>query len=169
MVRNVAPECYGGGEIYQLKLADKLREYGFSSIILTNSRELLKEAEKEGIKVLVPPYCRRQNWSGWRNLLLPFYCIYQRKLKKWYERMVLRYNPVTINIQSRDDMIAGTEVALSHSIDVLWTDHADFSNWVLWNVNTKFKNLIGKRMIKLSKDTKEVIFVSKKVEEETKK
>ena len=71
LVRNVGPDNFGGGEIYQLKLARELKEHGFVPIIITNSKQLLREAKKENYKALVPPYCKRQNWSGWRNVLLP--------------------------------------------------------------------------------------------------
>ena len=90
------------------------------------------------------------------------------KLAKWYKKMIEKYEPVVINIQSRDDMIAGTKMAKKMGIRVLWTDHADFRNWVLWNVNARYKNVIGKRIIKLSSDVARVIFVGKKVAEETK-
>ena len=64
-------------------------------------------------------------------------------------------------------MIAGTLAAKKNGVRILWTDHADFKNWVLWNVNNRFKNIIGKRIIKLSKNVEKIIFVSEKVEEET--
>ncbi|MBR2803162.1 glycosyltransferase family 4 protein [Candidatus Saccharibacteria bacterium] len=168
LVRNVGPDNFGGGEIYQLKLARELKEHGFVPIIITNSKQLLREAKKENYKALVPPYCKRQNWSGWRNVLLPLYWMFQMKLAKWYKKMIEKYEPVVINIQSRDDMIAGTKMAKKMGIRVLWTDHADFRNWVLWNVNARYKNVIGKRIIKLSSDVARVIFVGKKVAEETK-
>ena len=169
LVRNVAPENYGGGEIYQLKLAKELKKYNFIPIIVTNSRELLKSAYRDGIKTLIPPYSIRQNWSGWRNIFLPKYFIFQKKLEKWYKKSIKEYNPLVINIQSRDDMIAGTIAARKVGVRVLWTDHADFRNWVLWNVNVKYKNLIGKRIIELSKDAERVVFVGNAVARETKK
>ena len=169
LVRNVAPWMYGGGETYQLKLAGKLTRAGFTPIIVTNSKELLKRADDMGVKTLVPPYMKNQNWSGWRNVLLCQYMWFQRRLKKWYLEILEQYAPVVVNIQSRDDMIAGTIACKKKRIKVLWTDHADFRNWVLWNVNAKFKNAIGKKIIKLSKNVDEVVFVSKKVAEETEK
>lgn len=169
LVRNVAPEMYGGGEIYQLQLAGKLRESGYEPIIVTNSKELLKNAKNDGLKVLTPPYSMQQNWSGWRNVLLPKYFVLQKRLKKWYKEAIEKYKPAVLNIQSRDDMIAGTLAAKEFGVKVLWTDHADFKNWVLWNVNSKFKNVIGKKIIRLSGDVDKVIFVSERIEEETKK
>ena len=161
LIRNVARENFGGGEIYQLRLADVLRRHGYEPVIVTNSEELLHGARKGSFETLVPPYREQQNWSGWRNLLLPWYLAFQRRLAKWYEEKIREYEPVVVNIQSRDDMIAGTLACKKMGVRVLWTDHADFRNWVLWNVNERFKNLIGKRIIKLSAEAESVIFVSK--------
>lgn len=169
LIRNVASDMFGGGEIYQLKLAEKLKEVGFLPVIVTNSKEMLDHAEKSGFKTLVPPYSEQQNWSGWRNMLLPKYILFQKQLKSWYLKMIRKYQPIVINIQSRDDMIAGTLAAKECGVKVLWTDHADFKNWVLWNVNNRFKNAIGKKIIKLSSDVDKVIFVSKRIEEETRR
>ena len=167
LVRNVGEENYGGGEAYQLKLAKKLQEYGFEPVIITNSKELLLGAKNDGFKTLVPPYCKRQNWSGWRNALLPVYWVFQKRLSKWYKVAIRKYQPIVINIQSRDDMIAGTIAAKKMGVRILWTDHADFKNWVLWNVNSKLKNKIGKKIIELSKYADKVIFVSKNIKKET--
>ncbi len=169
LVRNVAPEKYGGGEIYQLKLAEELKANGFLPVIVTNSRELLESAKKDGIKTLVPPYCERQDWSGWKNVLLPVYWVYQKKLERWYENTIEQYRPEVVNIQSRDDWIAATLAAKKCGTRILWTDHADFKNWVLWNVNSRLKNIIGKRIIRLSQYAEKVIFISKNLELETKK
>ena len=160
---------FGGGEIYQLELAEELKKAGFSPVVVTNSRELLDRAKKSGFKTLVPPYSERQNWSGWRNVLLPKYFVFQKRLERWYKKEIEKFKPVVVNIQSRDDMIAGTLAAKKHGVKVLWTDHADFKNWVLWNVNSRFKNAIGKKIIELSSDTDKVIFVSERIEEETRK
>ncbi|MDO4746782.1 MAG: glycosyltransferase family 4 protein [Candidatus Saccharibacteria bacterium] len=167
LIRNVSRFNYGGGETYQLKLAKKLAEYGYTPIIITNSEKLIKVAKQKGFGVLIPPFSRRQNWSGWRNALLPLYFIFQKKLTNWYRTEIRKYRPVAINIQSRDDMLAGTMAAKELGLKVLWTDHADFKNWVLWNVNVKYKNTIGKKIIKLSKDVEKVIFVSEEIKEET--
>lgn len=167
LIRNVTG--FGGGEVYQLNLAKMLKENGFSPVILTNSKELILRAKKDGYEVMVPPYINNQNWSGIRNLLLPVYLVKLCGLRKWYERIFKEQKPDTINVQSRDDYIAATIAAKKYGIKVLWTDHADFKNWVLWNVNVKFKNLIGKMIIDLSRETEKVIFVSKEVFGETKK
>ena len=169
LIRNVAPEKFGGAEVYQLKLAEKLGGVGFCPVILTNSEELLKRAKKMGIQTLMPPYCKRQNWSGVWNLGLPFYFLYQLRLERWYKKIFREYKPEVVNIQSRDDWLAATQAAKKCKIRTLWTDHADFKNWALNNVNVKFKNLIGKKIIELSKYADKVIFISRNIEKETAK
>ena len=169
LIRNVAPEKYGGGEIYQLKLAGELKKNGFLPIIVTNSEELLRNAKESSFETLVPPYYERQNWSGWRNILLPMYWIYQKKLERWYRKVIRQYDPKVVNIQSRDDFLAATLAAKECGVWILWTDHADFRNWVLWNVDNKFKNIIGKKIIRLSRYVNKVIFVSENIKLETEK
>lgn len=169
LIRNVGPNKFGGGEIYQLRLAEQLKKSGFCPIIFTNSRQLIKDARKVGFKTLVPPYLRRQNWSGIWNLGLPFYFAYQLRLKKWYKSAIKKYQPEVVNIQSRDDLIAATLASKKMRIKILWTDHADFCNWVLNNVNVKCKNIIGKKIIRCSRYAEKVIFVSKNVEKKTRK
>ena len=169
LVRNVGVDKYGGGEFYQLELARVLKHHGFLPIIITNSETLLKKSRDEGFSTLVPPYLYSQNWSGLRNVLLPIYCIFQLRLRKWYIKMIKQYRPIVVNIQSRDDMIAGTLAAKKMNTNVIWTDHADFLNWVLWNVNKPLKNVIGKIIVKLSSKTEKVIFISKTIKAETEK
>ncbi len=160
LIRNVAPEYYGGGETYQLMLVEELRANDFRPVIVTSSKKLIEEARKREIIAVEAPYMRRQNWSGWRNLLLPIYLIWQLRLRKWYENIFRKYNPVTVNIQSRDDWIAATDAAKKMGIRILWTDHMDFRSWVLQNVNIKYKNWIGKKILKRIKVVEEVIFIS---------
>lgn len=167
LIRNIAPEKFGGGEIYQLRLAAKLKDAGFTPVVLTNSDNLLEQAKTQHIQTLKPPYLKRQNISGIWNLCLPMYFLYQRRLIKWYNDVFEKYKPGVVNIQSRDDWIAATLAARRLGIKILWTDHADFYNWVLKNVNVRFKNIIGKKIIKYSKYADKVIFVSKTIEKLT--
>ena len=139
LVRNVSPEKYGGGETYQLMLAEGLRGHGFKPYIVTSSLGLLREARKNGLDAIRAPYINQQNWSGWRNILFPIYCIKILKLRKWYKQVFEEYKPSTVNIQSRDDWVAATKMAKKKHIQVLWTDHLDFRSWVLTNVNVKYK------------------------------
>ena len=84
LIRNVARDKFGGAEIYQIKLAKKLKEAGFLPIILTNSKKLLEGAKNARFKTLIPPYLERQNWSGLWNLGLPMYYFYQLRLMMIY-------------------------------------------------------------------------------------
>lgn len=101
--------------------------------------------------------------------MLPMYWVYQKKLERWYKKAIRQYNPKVINIQSRDDWIAATIAAKECGVQILWTDHADFKNWVLWNVNSKFKNIIGKKIIRVSQHVDRVVYVSKNIKLETEK
>lgn len=160
LVRNVAPELYGGGETYQLMLADELKKYGFEPYIVTASRGLLNEARKRKIDIIEAPYIDRQNWSGWRNILFPVHFAEIMKLRRWYRQVFDKYKPEVINIQSRDDWIAATNVARKMGIRVIWTDHMDFRSWVLTNVNVWYKNWIGKWILRCAKKADKIIMIS---------
>lgn len=160
LIRNVAPEKYGGGETYQIKLGLILRKYGFKPVVLTSSKGLLGAAKENGIEVVKTPYIKRQNWSGWRNILFPVYFVKISELRKWYKKVFEEYKPDVINIQSRDDWIAVTSVAKRMGIKVLWTDHMDFRSWVLTNVNVWYKNWIGKWILVCAKKADEIIMIS---------
>lgn len=160
LIRNVDPSFYGGGETYQLMLAECLKKNGLEPVIVTSSKLLIKNAKKNGFECVEAPYNKKQNWSGLSNLFFLNYYLWQRKLKKWYKELYKKYNPTTVNIQSRDDWIAGTSVAKELGIRVLWTDHMDMRSWVLTNVNVWYKNLIGKWIKCHMDDTHKIIMIS---------
>jgi len=160
LIRNVAPECYGGGETYQLELAEMLKKNGYCPYIISSSRRLLKRGKELGFEVVEAPYNVKQNWSGRRNLLLPEYFLWQKKLQKWYSKLFSRLNPEVVNIQSRDDWIAATTAAKKLGIKILWTDHMDFRGWVFENVKIPYKNFIGKWILRYAKSVNEIIMIS---------
>ncbi len=160
LIRNVAPEMYGGGETYQLKIAQLLKNNGFEPYIVSASKELLRVAKNSGFKVIESIYIERQNWSGWKNLLFPLYFLRILKLRKWYRDIFKKHKPQTINIQSRDDWIAATGVAKKMGITVLWTDHMDFRSWVLKNVEKPYKNIIGKWVLRCAQKADKIIMIS---------
>ena len=160
LIRNVAPDKYGGGESYQLELAEQLRRNEFRPVVVTSSSRLINEAKKRKIEVAKAPYYSNQNWSGWKNVLFPVYCIWQVRLKRWYKRIFEKYRPEVINVQSRDDFIAATKVAKKMGVRVLWTDHMDFRSWVLTNVNVWYKNWVGKWIVSEMKKADAVIMIS---------
>ena len=160
LIRNVAPEKYGGGETYQLMLAEKMKKYGMTVCVVTSSRGLINEAKKRNIEVIRAPYLERQNWSGWRNILFPIYYARIKGLRKWYKEIFKQFEPEIVNIQSRDDWVAATGVAKKMGIKVLWTDHMDFRSWVLTNVNVWYKNWIGKWILRCAKEADKIIMIS---------
>lgn len=160
LIRNIASNEFGGSEIYQIELAKILIKNNFDVFILTASKKLLKEAKILGIKTIEIPYNKQQNWSGWRNFLFPIYVIKQFKLCFWYKKILKEYNPEVVNIQSRDEWIAVTRAAKQLGIKVLWTDHADFKNWVLINVKVAYKNWIGKWILKCAEKADKIIMIS---------
>lgn len=160
LIRNTHPGNFGGGETYQISLALALKRHGISPIIVSSSCRLLSEAKRQKIPTIRAPYLKQQNWSSWRNLLLPFYYFWQLYLRRWYQKLFQKYRPLAVNIQSRDDWIAATMAAKNFPTKVFWTDHADFRNWVLMNVDKKYKNLIGKQILKLAAIPDKVIMIS---------
>ena len=160
LIRNVAPEMYGGGETYQIELGLLLKKNGFEPYIITASCGLLREAKKKGIITIKSLYLNNQNWSGWRNVLFPIYYYKIMRLGKWYKRVFKEYEPDVINIQSRDDWIAATDVAKKMGIKVLWTDHMDFRSWVLQNIEVWYKNWIGKWVLETAKYANNIIMIS---------
>lgn len=160
LIRNVAPGEYGGAETYQLKIAEMLKKSGFSPVIVTSSCGLFDAAKKEGYLAVKAPFFKRQNWSGIYNVLFPVYVVKQMFLKRWYKRLFLEQKPVAINVQSRDDLIAATMAAKKNKIRVIWTDHADFRSWVLVNTRARFKNMIGKWILKCAKGVYKIVLIS---------
>ena len=160
LVRNVTSDMYGGGETYQLMLAEELNGCGFETYIVSSSQGLLDEARRRKIKTIQAPFIKRQNWSGWRNILFPVYFCKIIGLRRWYKKIFKKYKPSVINIQSRDDWIAATNVAKRMNIRVLWTDHMDLRSWVLTNVKIWYKNLIGKWVLRSAKKADDIIMIS---------
>lgn len=160
LIRNVPRDAYGGGESYQLELAKILQANNFDPIIVSSSKELLKNASRQKIKSIKALYLKNQNWSSWRNLLLPIYFFWQIRLYFWYKKQIKKYKPVALDIQSRDDWIAATLAGKKLKTKIFWTDHIDFRTWVLQNINQKFKNPIGKYILKLATIPQKIIMIS---------
>ena len=161
LIRNVGWEDFGGGEIYQLMLAAELIKCGYEVIIVTSSRKLIKEAKLRGIRSVTPPYIRRQDWSGWKNILLPVYVVYQARLRRWYRKFYRDYGIGTINVQSRDDLIAAARaIKPRDNIKMIWTDHADLGSWVFVNLDKPFRNIIGRWILKYARKASAIIVVS---------
>lgn len=160
LIRNTNPKFYGGGETFQLTLSQILNKNNFTPIIFSSSRKLLKVSQDQKILAQKSPFLRQQNWSGLRNFLLQIYLLWQKYLSFWYRKQFKKYQPAAIIVQSRDDLIAATLVAKKMCIPVFWLDHMDFRSWVLQNVDQKYKNYIGKKILRIAKNVEKIIFIS---------
>lgn len=160
LIRNTNPKFYGGGETFQLTLSQILNKNNFTPVIFTSSSKLLKVSQSKKILSQNSPFLRFQNWSGLRNFLLPIYLLWQKYLSFWYRKQFKKYQPAAIIVQSRDDLIAATLTAKKMCIPVFWLDHMDFRSWVLQNVDQKYKNYIGKKILRIAKNVEKIIFIS---------
>lgn len=151
LVRNIHLNAFGGAETYQIALAQELQKLGDQPIIVSSSKPLRKAAEKQGIKAIRGCYLPHQNWSGYRNLFLPLYILWQIVVLFWYLITIAKYRPQALQLQNRDDMLAGTIAGKLTKTRVIWTDHADLRKVVWENVDKKYKNPIGKCILKLAK------------------
>ena len=61
MIRNTHPDNFGGGEIYQLTLANELKKNNITPGIVSSSTKLLSEAKRQKIKSIRAPYLKQQN------------------------------------------------------------------------------------------------------------
>ena len=160
LIRNTNPKFYGGGETFQLTLSQILNKNNFTPVIFTSSSKLLKVSQSKKILSQNSPFLRFQNWSGLRNFLLPIYLLWQKYLSFWYRKQFKKYQPAAIIVQSRDDLIAASLAAKKMNIPVFWLDHMDFRSWVLQNVDRKYKNYIGKKILRIAKNVEKIIFIS---------
>ena len=160
LIRNTNPKFYGGGETFQLTLSQILNKNNFTPVIFSSSKKLLNSSRDQKILVKKSPFLRFQNWSGLRNFLLLIYLLWQKYLSFWYRKQFKKYQPAAIIVQSRDDLIAATLVAKKMRIPVFWLDHMDFRSWVLQNVDQKYKNYIGKKILRIAKNVEKIIFIS---------
>ncbi len=160
LIRNTLPNNYGGAESYQIDLAKILKEHNYEPVIVSSSRKLLQNAAKQQIKTIKAPFLKQQNWSGWRNVLLPVYLLWQLKLYFWYKKQFKKYQPIAVDVQSRDDWIAATLAAKRLKIKIFWTDHIDLRIWVFQNINSKYKNFIGKYILSLMNIPKQIFMIS---------
>ena len=160
LIRNTVPEFYGGGETFQLTISRMLSKNNFTPVVFTSSQKLFESTQDQKIIAQKSPFLRQQNWSGLRNFLLPIYLLWQKYLSFWYRKQFKKYQPAAIMVQSRDDLIAATLTAKKMCIPVFWLDHMDFRSWVLQNVDQKYKNYIGKKILRIAKNVEKIIFIS---------
>lgn len=160
LVRNCRPNDFGGAEKYQIELAKGLKSNGFNPTIITSSLKLQEEAKKQNFPVIKAPFLLQQNWSGYRNLFLPIYFIWQIYLYFWYRKIIKKTKLDVLHLQSRDDFIAGTLARKHLKKHLVWTDHADFRAFIFQNINLPFKNFIGKYIYRLAKNVSHITTIS---------
>jgi len=160
LVRNAYSYDFGGGERYPVYLADELLENGFTPIIASRHRGIIKLSEEHGHITIKGWWWSFQNFSGTRIFLTPVYLIWVFLLTLWYSQLIIRLRIDVLHLQSRDDFIAGSIAGKLLRKTVVWTDHADLK-YIFQNTNKPFKNPIGKILATVAKLADSIIIVSK--------
>lgn len=160
LIRNAASYDFGGGERFPIFLAVELAKNGFEPTIISRHQTLRELARDCGVATIRGWWWSRQNWSGWRNLLLPLYVCWQLVLFFYYLVQFVRLKPAAVHIQSKDDFIAASYAARVVGATVVWTDHADLKH-IFKNVRTWYKNPIGKLVYLAARAADAITVVSK--------
>ena len=143
LIRNAAPQDFGGGERFPVFLAQELQQADFQPLILSRHRTLLAYAKDQGVSHRRTWWWSQQNWSGRRVMLFPIYLVWQLLLTFYYITLFLRYRVKVVHLQSRDDFIAGSIAGRLVGARVIWTDHADLKH--IWrHITVWYRNPVGK-------------------------
>lgn len=159
IIRNAAPQDFGGGERFPVFLAEALQAQGLSPVLVSRSKKLLSFAEESQIPSIKGWWWSKQQWSGANNLLIPAYFVWQSFLMFYYRRLFKKQQPAAVHIQSKDDFIAATKAAKKLGIRVVWTDHADLKH-VWQNLSVWYKNPIGKIVYRAAHNADVITLVS---------
>lgn len=159
IIRNAYFHDFGGGERFPVHLAQELIKSDIEAIVVSRSPKLLDYAQDQNIKTVRGWWWSRQDWSGKKTLLLPFYLVWQLILFLWYIYLILRLKPRVVHPQSKDDFIAATLAGKLLRKRVVWTDHADLK-YIYQNHKVWYKNPIGKIVYLMSKLADHVTLVS---------
>ena len=159
LIRNANQFDFGGAEKYQILLAQELAQNDLHATIVSGHQQLLNSAKQSNLPTVKSPWLKYQNFAGWRIVLTPLYFLWQIRLYCFYRRLFKVHQPQIVHIHSRDDFIAGTLAAHHLGIKVFWTDHADLKH-ILQNTQVRFKNPIGKTILKLVTKIQNIIFIS---------
>ena len=160
IIRNAAPQDFGGGERFPVFLAEVLQKNNFEPVIISRSKKLLAFAKQRNQQTIRGWWWRKQQWSGLNNLLLPLYLLWQCALFLYYLQLFKKIKPSAVHIQSKDDFIAATHAAHALAIHTVWTDHADLKHIVV-NTSSRLKNPIGKLILAAAKRADYITVVSK--------
>ena len=159
LIRNAAPNDFGGAETYPVSLAKILHQKDWNAVIVTASKKLLAYAAENDISTYKGKWFLKQNFTGKRNLLFPFYIIRQLYLTCWYIGVVKKTKADTLHIQSRDDFIAASIAGRILKKKVVWTDHMDL-RYIFENTNKPFRNLVGKMVFWATRSANTIILIS---------
>lgn len=159
IVRNAAPDDFGGAERFTVFLANELHDLGYQTIVLSRSQKLLHFAEQQRCKALKSWWWGQQSWHGSRMIALPAYLLWQLLLVAYYSYTFRQLNADIVHLNSRDDFIAGSIAGKLQGCRVIWTDHADLKH-IFRNVKTNFKNPVGKLVLWASRYTDAITLVS---------
>lgn len=147
IIRNPFWYDFGGGERVPVDISAEMVQYGYNPIIVSSSPKLLEYARSKQLQTVKGWWWSRQDWSGARVLLFPIYVIWQLILIGWYLRLFLKFRPIAVHPQGKDDFIAATIAAKLLGIQVFWSDYADLK-YIYLNLRVWYKNPIGK-LVKL--------------------
>lgn len=160
LIRNAYAHDFGGGERFPVHVAKILQQYNYHPIVLSRSAAIKEYTKDQHVTYKESPWLAWQNWSSWRILFLPIYLLWQAILFVWYAAVFMRYRPLAVHIQSKDDFIAATFAGRLTGCRVIWTDHADLKH--IWrNVRVWYKNPIGKLVLFAARFTHAISVVSK--------
>lgn len=159
LIRNAAPNDFGGAETYPVSLAQILSKNDWNPVIVSASEKLLNYAQENNVAVIRGRWMKYQNWSGYHLLLLPFYAVWQLYLTFWYIHLINKTSAHTLHIQSRDDFIAGTLAGHIMNRTVIWTDHMDL-RYSFENIARTLRNPVGKLVFWAGHYASRIILIS---------
>ncbi len=159
LVRNAAPNDFGGAETYQVSLAKILTENNFHPVIITRSKKLLAYADLNHVESRQGWWWSRQNWSGGKVLFFPAYIVWQFILSIWYVQLIIKTGADIIHLQSKDDFIAGSIAGRLLRKNIVWTDHMDL-RYVFENITVPLRNPLGKLVFWAAHFATHIILIS---------
>lgn len=72
MIRNANDFDFGGGERFPVDTSNVLKDLGYQVRIVSRNPKLLEYAQQQSIPNTKGWWWSRQNWGGWRNMLMPY-------------------------------------------------------------------------------------------------
>ncbi len=159
LIRNAAPNDFGGAETYPVSLAKILETKNWKPIVVTASKKLTAYASENNIATYQGKWFYEQNFTGKRNLLFPLYVFRQVYLTFWYLGAIKKTKADTLHIQSRDDFIAASIAGRILNKKVIWTDHMDL-RYVFENIAKPLRNLVGKMVYWATRFADTIILIS---------